>query len=103
MGGSIGEAKTPVEVAVTGLSRTQLVVLIQKMISQHPELEEEMQTLLPEPDLQPIDEQLTYLKKNIFKCLPSSRIASKTDSAAFNKASVHLNAFKVFLFHVYST
>lgn len=81
--------------AVTGLSKTQLIDLIQKMASLHPELRAEMEEMLPEPDLKPIDEHLTYLKKNIFKCLPNNRLTSKTDSAAFNKASVHLNALKV--------
>ena len=55
----------------------------------------ELESSLPEPDLQPVVEELTYLKKNIFKSLPSCRLSSKTDSAAFNKATVHLAAFKV--------
>jgi len=87
-------SKCPLEMAVTGLSKTQLIDLIQKMASLHPELRAEMEEMLPEPDLKPIDEHLTYLKKNIFKCLPNNRLTSKTDSAAFNKASVHLNALK---------
>ena len=85
----------PLEVSVNALSRWQLVDLIQKLAAQHPELKQEIQLSMPEPDLQPVEEQLMYLKKNIFKSLPNSRLSSKTDSAAFNKACVHLNAFKV--------
>lgn len=84
----------PLEVSVNALSRWQLVDLIQKLAAQHPELKHEIQLSMPEPDLQPVEEQLMYLKKNIFKSLPNSRLSSKTDSAAFNKACVHLNAFK---------
>lgn len=40
-------------------------------------------------------DELSYLRKNIFKSLPNCRLSSKTDSAAYNKASVHLSAFKV--------
>lgn len=50
---------------------------------------------IPEPDLQPMLEELSYLRKNIFKSLPNCRLSSQRDSAAFNKASVHLSAFKV--------
>lgn len=58
---------------------------------------QDLESTLPEPDLQPQLDELMYLKKNIFKSLPNSRLSSKTDSAAFNKASVHLSAFKVLL------
>ena len=78
-----------------GLSHVQLIQLIQKVTVQHPEVKEMLELSLPEPDLQPMEEQLLYLKKNIFKSLPNSRLSSKTDAAAFNKSSVHLNAFKV--------
>ena len=56
---------------------------------------QDLESSLPEPDLQPLIDELIYLKKNVFKSLPNSRLSSKTDSAAFNKASVHLSAFKV--------
>ena len=44
-------------------------------------------------DLQ-LEETLNYLKKNIYKALPSTRLESKTDSMAYNRVSVHLVAFK---------
>ena len=37
---------------------------------------------------------MNYLKKNIYKALPSTRLESKTDSMAYNRVSVHLVAFK---------
>ena len=40
------------------------------------------------------EENLIYLKRNIFKALPSSRLEIKTDSLAYNRVSVHLVAFK---------
>jgi len=88
------EGSVPLEVAIKGLSHSQLISLIQKMTSTHPTVKQDLESSLPEPDLQPMMEELMYLKKNIFKSLPNSRLSSKTDSAAFNKASVHLSAFK---------
>jgi len=71
------------------------VELLLKTTQNHPELEQEVRESLPAPDLRPIEEQLSTLKKNIFKCLPTSRLTSKFDSPAFNRASTHVNVFKV--------
>lgn len=57
-----------------------------------------LESSIPEPDLQPMLEELSYLRKNICKSLPNCRLSSKTDAAAYNKASVHLSAFKVIVF-----
>jgi len=88
------ESSIPLEVAIKGLSHSQLISLIQKITTTHPVVKKDLESFLPEPDLQPLMDELMYLKKNIFKSLPNSRLSSKTDSAAFNKASVHLSAFK---------
>jgi len=55
---------------------------------------QEMKDSLPAPDLRPLEEKLNELKKNIFKSLPSSRLVSKTDSPSYNRAAVHVTAFK---------
>ena len=49
---------------------------------------------MPSPDLGSMEESLNYLKKNIYKALPSTRLESKIDSMAYNRVSVHLVAFK---------
>ena len=49
---------------------------------------------MPSPDLGAMEENLNYLKKNIYKALPSTRLESKIDSMAYNRVSVHLVAFK---------
>lgn len=56
---------------------------------------QEVKEMLPKPDLHPLEEQLNYLKKNIFKSLPTSRLTSKTDSPAYSRAATHVLAFKV--------
>jgi len=82
------------EVAVRGLSHTQLTDVIGSLLIYHPELREEVASILPTPDLTHHEENLNYLKRNIFKALPSSRLETKTDSLAYNRVSVHLLAFK---------
>lgn len=54
---------------------------------------------LPAPDIKPLEDRLSDLKKNIFKSLPNSRLTSKTDSPAYSRAATHLTAFKVFKAH----
>ena len=60
----------------------------------HPDLVTEVHTMIPAPDLAPLEEKLHYLKRNIYKALPSTRLESKTDSMAYNRVSLHLTTFK---------
>ncbi|CAG4997122.1 unnamed protein product [Parnassius apollo] len=90
----VEEFKGPLDVALKGLSPTQLVNMIKKITHKHPEIEQEIRGEMPAPDLTPLEEKLSYLKSNIFKSLPTSRLTSKTDSPAFSRASTHLAAFK---------
>merc|ERR1719220_1873457 len=70
---------TSPEVAMKGLNQVQLTNLLSSLLDRHPELREE---------------RLNYLKRNIYKALPSTRLESKTDSMAFNRVSTHLATFK---------
>ncbi|VVC98186.1 unnamed protein product [Leptidea sinapis] len=86
--------KGPIDSALKGLSPTQLINMIKKITYKHPDLEEEIRNDMPAPDLTPLEERLSYLKSNIFKGLPVSRLTSKTDSPAYSRVSIHLTAFK---------
>lgn len=68
--------------------------IITNLVSKHPELEDEIKKDLPVPDLGLLEEKLNYLKSNIFKSLPTSRLTSKTDSPAFSRVATHLGSFK---------
>ena len=87
-------APSPPKVLVRGLSHSQLANLVENIIDKHPEMEEEVSDMLPSPDLSPVEQRIYYLKKNIFKALPNTRLESKTDSLAYNRVAVHLLAFK---------
>jgi len=82
------------EVAMKGLSHAQLVELFSSMMLKRPELREELRQVMPTPDLTELEANLEYLKKNIYKAMPSARLESKTDSMAYNRVSGHLLAFK---------
>lgn len=89
-----GEFKGPLDSALKGLSPTQLIHMIKRITNKHPEVEKEIRQEMPAPDLTPLEEKLSYLKSNIFKSLPTSRLTSKTDSPAYSRVSTHLAAFK---------
>lgn len=74
--------------------KEQLIEVIKNLVDIHPALENEILGSLPAPDLRPLEDQLNYLKKNIFKSLPNSRLTSKTDSPAYSRAATHVTAFK---------
>jgi len=82
------------ETSIKGLSHTQLINLMGSILQNHPELIQEVHTMLPAPDLTPMEDKLNYLKRNIYKALPSTRLESKTDSMAYNRVSIHLTTFK---------
>jgi len=82
------------ETAIKGLSHSQLIDLMGNILQRHPELVQEVHTMMPAPDLTPMEEKLNYLKRNIYKALPSTRLESKTDSMAYNRVSIHLTTFK---------
>lgn len=82
------------ETAARGLSHGQLVGIVSGLLERHPELRQEVSDMMPTPDLVCHEESLNYLKRNIYKALPSTRLESKTDSMAYNRVSVHLMAFK---------
>ncbi|XP_063829005.1 uncharacterized protein LOC135078337 [Ostrinia nubilalis] len=88
------EFKGPIDVALKGLSPTQLINMIKTITYKHPEVEDEIRKDMPVPDLSPLEERLNYLKSNIFKSLPTSRLTSKTDSPAYSRVATHLAAFK---------
>ncbi|XP_045774087.1 tethering factor for nuclear proteasome STS1 [Maniola jurtina] len=88
------EFKAPLDIALKGLNTTQLIHLIKKVIQKHPEMEQEILQDMPAPDLTPCEEKLSYLTSNIFKSLPTSRLASKTDSRAYSRVAIHLSEFK---------
>lgn len=85
---------TPLQAALKGLSQDQLIDIIQQLVDKHPDLGEEIKDSLPAPDIRPLEDRLNYLKKNIFKSLPNSRLTSKTDSPAYSRAATHVLAFK---------
>lgn len=84
----------PLETMLTGLSQDQLITMITGMVRTNPMLEDMLRNELPVPDIGPLEEQLSYQKKNIFKSLPVTRLVSKTDSPAYSRAATHLAAFK---------
>lgn len=90
------EARCTVDpsVAVKGLGHAQLVQLISDIVKRHPNIRNDVVSLLPTPDLTIMEESLNTSKKNIFKSLPNTRLESKTDSMAFNRVATHLSAFR---------
>lgn len=77
-----------------GFSQDQLISIITGMAQTNPRMEESIRSNLPIPDITPLEEQLSYQKRNIFKSLPATRLVSKTDSPSYARAATHLATFK---------
>ena len=60
----------------------------------------QVSAMLPPPDLAPMEERLLYLKRNISRSLPNTRLESKTDSLAYNRVSGHLVRLRIQQFDI---
>merc|ERR1712059_149585 len=76
------------------MGQEQMGSLLTELMHKRPEIREEVKRSMPEPDIAAMEENLNYLKRNIYKSLPNTRLESKTDSMAYNRVSTHLLAFK---------
>lgn len=84
----------PLETLLKGLNQEQLVNLICSVSNKDASFEESVRNNLPAPDLRSFEEQLCTLRKNITRSSPRSRLMSRTDGAAYSRASPHMTAFK---------
>merc|ERR1719336_2021560 len=60
--------------ALRALSHGQLTSLISDILARYPQMRQEVLTSLPTPDLTHHEDNLSFLKKNIFKALPTTRL-----------------------------
>jgi len=78
---------------IKGLSKHQLVALLGSLTASDPSLSSSLNKLLPKPDLTGLINRLTYLRHNIYKAMPVTRLSVDSDSLAHNRVYVHLEAF----------
>ncbi|KAL9965410.1 hypothetical protein ACROYT_G029209 [Oculina patagonica] len=82
-------------VTLNGLTKAQLVDLVNTLVAErHPDLEQELRGLIPEPDLTELEEKLNYLQRNIYKSFPNTRFGSSRDAFCYRRVNTHLAAFK---------
>lgn len=91
---SMNDSKHPLKTLLKAMSQNQLIDIICGIAVGA--IEQEIRMNLPVPDIRPLEDELCALKKYISRSSPRSRflILSKTDGAAFSRASSHLSLFK---------
>ncbi|XP_031569234.1 tethering factor for nuclear proteasome sts1-like [Actinia tenebrosa] len=92
-----GSKKLSLQNKLQGLTKSQLINLLDTLVcDRHPELEEEIQQLVPEPDLQAMEARLKTLKRSIYKAFPhrGSHVGSTRDSFNYRRVHSHVIAFK---------
>jgi len=87
-------SQTDLKTAIKGLTQNQLVEMITQLVDKHPELQKEIVSDMPIPDLKPLEERLNVLSRNIFKSFPYTRWGSNRDAFCYRRVSTHLTAFK---------
>lgn len=84
----------PIRTLLKGLNQDQLIQIICDMSAKSPSFESAVRRNLPLPDIREFEDQLSSLRRSITKSSPRSRLLSRTDTAAFSRASPHLGSFK---------
>lgn len=84
----------PIRTLLKGLNQDQLVQIICDMSAKDASFEARVRRNLPLPDIRAFEDQLSSLRKNVNRSSPRSRLLSRTDGAAFSRASPHLSSFK---------
>ncbi|CAH1262253.1 Hypp2532 [Branchiostoma lanceolatum] len=80
---------------LTALSKAQLVELLSKVVyERHPQLEQEVHTMFPEPDLSAHEDHLSALVRAVYKSFPRSRLGTARDVHIYRKVSRHLDHFR---------
>ncbi|KAI8505662.1 hypothetical protein Bbelb_168510 [Branchiostoma belcheri] len=80
---------------LTALSKAQLVELLSTVIyERHPQLEQEVQAMFPEPDLSSHEDHLSSLVRAVYKSFPRSRLGTARDVHIYRKVSRHLDHFR---------
>jgi len=77
-----------------GLSKDQLVDLFEKLSIEHPIVAARLEELLPKPDLTGLLNKMVYLRLNIYKAFPVSRLWDRKSSYVYQRVASHLAAFK---------
>jgi hypothetical protein len=86
----------PLRTLLKPMSQSQLIDIINGIASSDPDIEQKIRQHLPVPELRPFEQELCVLKKSVTTSSPRSRLLaqSKTDGAAYARASSHLMSFK---------
>ncbi|XP_053665527.1 uncharacterized protein LOC128714677 [Anopheles marshallii] len=85
----------PLETILKGYSPDQLISMLVSIVSKNEQLEGAIRRELPLPDISPLEEELSRIKKNIYACVPNGKLFSRTDGHGFLRAATHLAMFKL--------
>ncbi|XP_052752381.1 uncharacterized protein LOC128200996 [Galleria mellonella] len=87
----------PLDVALKDLRPNQLIDIIKSVMDKHPDIEDEVRTNMPAPDLLPLEERFFHLRWNIVKLLSTPGMNFEYGSLAYFYARSHLEAFNKYL------
>jgi len=84
----------PLDKQLQAYSTDQLITMLDKLVTSHPELENEVRDNMPSPDLRPLENNLKSLRSNVMCALPTTRWGSSRDSFCYRRCKLHLDIFK---------
>ena len=61
---------------------------------------QEVRDKLQQPDIKPLEDNLHFLRKNVYRALPTNRWETSRDAFAYKQVKLHLESFRVSLIYM---
>ncbi|XP_077563520.1 uncharacterized protein LOC144179151 [Haemaphysalis longicornis] len=88
------EAEVETEVALTGLTKAQLVALLRDAMSRSQATKQVVQELLPKPDLTHSTQKLEKLLHQVYRAFPQKHWGNSRDAFCFRRVQIPIETFK---------
>ncbi|KAK8763262.1 hypothetical protein V5799_034128 [Amblyomma americanum] len=88
------DAEAETEVALTGLTKAQLVTLLKDTMGRSPDAKQVIHELLPKPDLAHSVQKLEKLLHQIYRAFPQKHWGNSRDAFCFRRVQIPIETFK---------
>lgn len=88
------DAEVETEVALTGLTKAQLVALLKDTMGRSPDAKQVIHELLPKPDLAHSMQKLEKLLHQVYRAFPQKHWGNSRDAFCFRRVQIPIETFK---------
>ncbi|XP_072165977.1 uncharacterized protein [Diadema setosum] len=88
------ESSSELTKRLQALTADQLATVISDLVRKHPDLEEDLQEIIPEPDISSYEEKICDLLHSVYRAMPRQRLSSSRSAFHYRRVRLHIIKFK---------